>query len=223
MKKFWRIAAPVIGALLIIILDQWTKFLTLINLSNLQGASFTETWTTPIDSIYSVNSVELIKGVLSLTFVKNQGMAWGLFQNCQIVFIILTILAVAFLIFHYIKAPWEKQYISIRVVEVLIIGGALGNLLDRIFRGGELFNGYVVDMVYVKAINFPVFNVADSAVSVAFVALIILLIFVYKDDDFNRLIDIFPKKEKASEKVNFETEKENVEIEEKAEAENEDN
>ena len=64
---------------------------------------------------------------------------------------------------------------------VTYTAGALGNLIDRIFRG------YVVDMIYFVPINFPVFNVADCYVTVSVVLLIILILFVYKEDDFGFL------------------------------------
>lgn len=199
MKKLVRILAPVIGVFLLIVLDQWTKFLTITKLGNLGGASFTETFTTPLADVCGVKSVPIIDKVLTLTFVQNQGMAWGLFQNAQYIFVILTLIAVAVIVYHYIRAPWEAKFAQVRVIEVLIIGGAFGNLIDRVFRGGELFQGYVVDMIYVEAINFPVFNVADSAISIAFVWLIVAMLFVYKEEDFNRLTDVFPRKKSKSE------------------------
>ena len=69
-----------------------------------------------------------------------------------------------------------------RICVVFLTGGAIGNLIDRIFRGEQLFHGSVVDMIYVELINFPVFNVADSFVSVGFVILVVMM-FIMKDDD----------------------------------------
>ena len=68
---------------------------------------------------------------------------------------------------------------------VLIISGALGNLYDRVIQH------YVIDFMYFKAINFPVFNVADIYITVGAVILIILLLFYYKDTDLKM---IFKKK-----------------------------
>ena len=127
-------------------------------------------------------------------------MAWGLFQNGQVIFAILTPIAIAAILFLYVRTPWEKEYRPIRIAEVMLIGGAIGNLIDRIFRfdptDGKIFHGYVVDMIYVKAIKFPVFNVADMFVTVAFFLMIFLLIFVYNEDEFNKCFGNFPQKEK---------------------------
>jgi signal peptidase II len=61
---------------------------------------------------------------------------------------------------------------------VVICGGALGNFLDRLFRG------YVVDYIYFCLIDFPVFNLADIFVVCAGIVLIALMLFKYKDEDF---------------------------------------
>ena len=126
-------------------------------------------------------------------------MAWGLFQNGQIIFSILTPIAIMAIIFLYIRTPWEKEFRPIRFAEIMIVGGAVGNLLDRIFRydpaTGSLFHGYVVDMIYAKFIHFPVFNVADIFVTLAFLLMVFLLLFVYNEDEFNKCFGNFPQKE----------------------------
>ncbi|MBO4310765.1 MAG: signal peptidase II, partial [Lachnospiraceae bacterium] len=85
-----------------------------------------------------------------------------------------------------------KKYSLMRVCVLFLAGGAIGNLIDRVFRG-ELFHGYVVDMIYVEIINFPVFNIADSFITVGFAVLIFSILFVYKEKDF----DIIFKKKSA--------------------------
>ena len=66
----------------------------------------------------------------------------------------------------------------------LLVSGAAGNFIDRVRFG------YVRDFIYFKLINFPVFNVADCYVTVSVVLLIILILFVYKEDDFEFFKDI---------------------------------
>ncbi len=167
-KAFMHYILPITIVIALVLLDQWVKYLTIENI--------------PLNT-----SVPLIEGVFELNYIRNQGMAWGMLQNMQWLFIIMTPLILAAVWFSYVRMPHEKRFLPVRIAEVLISAGAIGNCIDRIFRG-ELFKGYVVDMFYVKAINFPVFNVADSYVSVAFVALLILIVFVYKDDDFAKII-----------------------------------
>ena len=91
-------------------------------------------------------------------------------------------------------------------------GGAIGNLIDRVdlidrnaliggtFQLGNVFHGYVVDMIYAEIINFPVFNVADSFITVGFFLLIFAIIFVYKEKDFDLLFG----KAKAEDDLNEE-------------------
>lgn len=183
MKFFKRYILPILFIAFIIAVDQITKELTIKYLSD--GSSF-----------------PIIKNVLELTYVQNQGMAWGLMQNKQLFFIIITPIAVVGLIYLYFAPPFTKEYTFIRIPEVMLIGGAIGNLIDRLFRCEEIGHGYVVDMIYVKAINFPVFNVADSFITVAFVILVFAVLFVYDDKEFDIIVGAkSSKKVKAAEGV----------------------
>ena len=78
-------------------------------------------------------------------------------------------------IFYIIRLP------IMLITCTLLVSGAAGNFIDRVRFG------YVRDFIYFKLINFPVFNVADCYVTVSVVLLIILILFVYKEDDFNFL------------------------------------
>ena len=74
---------------------------------------------------------------------------------------------------------------------MLIGAGAVGNFIDR------MSNGYVVDFFYFKLINFPVFNVADIYVTLSAVFLVILLLFKYKEEDLNVLVNSLKKSRKG--------------------------
>ena len=94
----------------------------------------------------------------------------------------------------YYKIPWNKHFVWLKVILVLFVAGAIGNLIDRIFLN------YVVDFFYFKLINFPIFNVADIYVTVAAILFIIFCLFYYKEEDFELL---FPaKRKKFDEKEN---------------------
>ena len=121
-------------------------------------------------------TVSLINGVFSLTYVENQGAAFGLFQGARWFFIIITIVVMCGIVYYYRKLPKEKAYNKARFTLVLIAAGALGNFIDR-FR-----NGYVVDFLHARFIDFPVFNVADSYVVIGTIFLAILYIFIYRTD-----------------------------------------
>ncbi len=113
-------------------------------------------------------SIQIIKGFFYITYVENTGAAWGLFQGGRWFFIAVTfiMLTVLFVLFFKIK---HKLF---RISCAMIIGGGLGNLLDRILRGS------VVDFldVYFGSYSFPVFNVSDSFVTVGTVLLCIYVI-----------------------------------------------
>lgn len=157
-----------IGCVLLILLDQVTKLLAL---QNLKGQ----------------NPVTLIPDVFQLLYVENRGAAFGILQNRQWVFLIITVIVLAALVWALPKIPQERHFLPLTLCLCFIGAGAVGNMIDRIFRG------YVVDFFYFKLIDFPVFNVADIYVTTAAVILIVLIIFLYKEEDFDR---IFPKKDK---------------------------
>lgn len=140
----------------IIALDQLTKLLILHFL--------------PLHSM-----IEVIPGFFNLVHVRNTGGAFSIFAGAdsgwrQILFIGLTILVVAILLFAYWKLRPEDRWT--RTAYVLITGGAIGNLIDRL-RFGE-----VVDFLdcFVGAYHWPAFNVADSAITAGALMLAISLL-----------------------------------------------
>lgn len=195
MKKvFMRYILPVLGIIAVVLLDQLVKELCL-------------------DKIGMYNTIVLIEDVFELHVIPNYGMAWGMLQNKQWIFVVITPVVLALAVWFYLKMPAEKKFTPMRVLTVLLAGGAIGNLLDRMFRG-DFCQGYVVDMFYFKAIDFPVFNVADSFICVSFALLAILVIFKYSEEDFDRMFGL--KKSKKAEEKNEVSEdaKETVAVEE---------
>ncbi len=110
-------------------------------------------------------SVEIIKNIFYLTLVHNTGAAFGIFKNQTLFFIVVSILAVITIVI-YIKKFLNVSF-TIKIGLALILGGALGNLVDR------LCFGYVVDFLDFKI--WPVFNIADSAITVGTFLLIVNL------------------------------------------------
>lgn len=157
-----------VGWLVLVLLDQITKLLAL---QNLKGQ----------------DPVILIPDVFQLLYVENRGAAFGIMQNRQWLFLIITIVVLAALLWIIPKIPGEKHFLPLKLCLYFIGAGAVGNMIDRIFRG------YVVDFFYFELIDFPVFNVADIYVTTAAVVLIVLVVFLYKEEDFDR---IFQKKDK---------------------------
>ena len=99
--------------------------------------------------------IRLIPGILQLRYVENRGMAFGLFEGKIPVFVILCLLFFCLFIYIYARIPRSRYYLPLAVTSVIMVSGALGNFIDRVFRG------YVVDFIYFSLIDFPVFNMAD--------------------------------------------------------------
>jgi len=150
-----------IGAVLLIILDQWTKYMVLLHIK-------------PVDSM------PLIQGVLSFTYHENRGAVWGIMQGQIPILIVSTVIILAVVLWIYSRIPDTKKYLWLRIIAVMVTAGAIGNFIDRLFRH------YVVDFIYFELIDFPIFNVADMYVVIAAFLLIFVSIFVYKEDsDFD--------------------------------------
>ena len=115
--------------------------------------------------------------VFELTYLENRGAAFGLLQNRTIFFVITACVVFAIVIFLYIKIPKTSKYLPLRLCGIFVFAGAAGNLIDRIRLG------YVVDFFYFKLIDFPIFNVADIYVTVGFAVLVVLILFVYKEEE----------------------------------------
>lgn len=120
-----------------------------------------------------VSSIVVIENVFSFTYVENRGAAHGILQGKRWMLIAVTVLVVAALIVFLIK-NYQKAPTMLRIATGLIIGGALGNLFDRVFFG------YVVDMMQVTFIDYPVFNPADNMLVVGVVLLGIYILFFDK-------------------------------------------
>ncbi|HHT63501.1 MAG: signal peptidase II [Bacillota bacterium] len=124
-------------SLTVLIIDQVSKFLVKSNLAELE-------------------SIPIIRNVFHLTYVNNTGAAFSLLQGKTSFFIVVTILALFFALYFYFKVDKEKVWLRLGIA--LALGGALGNLIDR------LRFGKVIDFFDFRI--WPVFNIADCAVVV---------------------------------------------------------
>ena len=110
----------------------------------------------------------VIPGVLWFTYAENFGAAFSLFQDAGTFLALAAIVAVGIVLW----ALREERPLGETVAFGMIGGGATGNLIDRIARGDGLFDGGVIDWIQVP--NFPVFNIADSSLTVAVALLLVL-------------------------------------------------
>lgn len=123
----------------------------------------------------------LIDGVFEFFYVSNTGAAWGILSGKRFLFLIITVIVMVLIAYVYCLTPKTKKYVGIISCEILLFSGALGNFIDRMRLG------YVRDFLYFSLIDFPIFNVADCYVVISAILLCILVIFVYKDEDFSFL------------------------------------
>ena len=123
----------------------------------------------------------IIDKILELIYTENRGAAFGIMQEKQLFFFIITAAVMLAILYVIFKLPTDKRYIPLLIALSFVFSGAVGNLIDRVT------NSYVIDFIYFMPINFPVFNVADIYVTLSAISLIILFFFVYKEDEFGFL------------------------------------
>ena len=148
--------ALIVGVTALLVgLDQLTKWLTVVYLKN--GEPLT-----------------LIPKVLEFTYVENEGAAFGMLQGGRWFFVVLTaILMIALGVF--VLTGQFRRFRMFNISATLVLAGGIGNLIDRAIQG------YVVDMIRVTFIDFPVFNVADCCVVVGSILLLIFFLFFYDE------------------------------------------
>ena len=157
-QKTGQILGFIVGVALAIGLDQWTKYLAV---AGLKGKDAYVIW----------------DGVFELQYLENRGAAFGMMQGKQFFFFVVAavvIIAAAWLLW---RMPVSKRYLPLLVCLCLVVAGAIGNMIDRVSLG------YVVDFLYFKLIDFPIFNVADCYVTVATAAAAVLIMFSYKEEE----------------------------------------
>ncbi len=123
----------------------------------------------------------IIDNVLELLYVENRGAAFGMMKGMRPFFLLLAPAVSVGVFLILLGTPDEKKYLPVKICFLGIIAGAIGNFIDR------LMQGYVVDFIYFKPIDFPVFNVADICVTCSCILLMILFIFYYSEDDLKRI------------------------------------
>lgn len=137
-------------ALAIIALDQITKYLVINNIS-------------------ASDTITAIKGIIDFVYVKNTGGAFSILNNATWLLSIISVVFCVGVIVYFIKNKPQKKNECMALT--LMFAGALGNAIDRIFRG------FVIDFIKTSFIDFPVFNIADIAITVGAVLLVVQIVF----------------------------------------------
>lgn len=162
--KITNILSWLITALLLVLIDQYTKFLATAGLKGKPPLVIRE-------------------GVFELLYSENRGAAFGMLQGRQTFFFVIAVVVLAAAGYAMYRMPgWHnRRYHGLKLCVILITAGAAGNMTDRMAQG------FVVDFLYFSLIDFPVFNVADIYVTTAAAVLFLLICFYYKEED----MDIF--------------------------------
>lgn len=140
-----------IVALFIVVLDQLTKWLIVKNME------------------YG-ESIKIIDNFLFVTSHRNRGAAWGILEGKMWLFYIITVIVAGAIVYYMQRHAKGKPLMGISLA--FMLGGAIGNFIDRVFRKE------VVDFIdtYIFGYDFPIFNIADSALTIGVVLLIIQMI-----------------------------------------------
>ncbi len=138
-----------------IILDQLSKFLVVRDLK-------------------PIGSAVVLEKVLGLRYVENTGAAFGMMKGYRWVFIVLSTIAILAIAFVLVKKRRQIP-LTLGLWMSMIVGGGIGNQIDR------LANGYVVDFFEFLFVDFAIFNVADSFVTVGAAMILIDLLFLHRD------------------------------------------
>lgn len=149
---------PVFFCILAVAADQFTKYLAVTQLKGKQA-------------------FELIPGVLEFSYVENRGAAFGLFQNQQMLFVTIAVIFSGLAVWFLTKIPDTKRFIPLKICVILLISGAVGNVIDR------MSHKFVIDFISFSLIDFPVFNVADCYVVIACILFAGLVLFFYQDKE----------------------------------------
>ena len=139
----------------IVVADQLTKALTVANIPYLGDVPF-------------------IDGLIHFSHHHNTGAAWSMMDGARWLFVALFVVLTALVLWEYFKKPMGFNKFEHWCI-VSIWAGGLGNVIDRVRLG------YVVDMLEVEFINFPVFNVADCFITCGCIGLLVSLIFFNKN------------------------------------------
>ncbi len=171
MKQGTRRLGALLLCVLLIAADQATKLLAVARLKD--QAPFV-----------------LLPGVLELRYLENRGAAFGILQGQKIFLVLFTGLLSALIIYFYFRVPEGKRHLPVRIFLIMLFSGAIGNFIDRCRLD------YVIDFIYFKLIDFPIFNVADCYVTVAVILFAIAILFVYKEEEMDFLFHPFSREKK---------------------------
>ena len=154
MKRAKQVLYLVIS-LLVVVADQWLKNYIVTN--------------------FKIGDEKtIIPGILSFTYLQNDGAAWNIFSGQMILFYLISIAAIVVVVYYLFNPKYKNWLFDTGLA--LVFGGIVGNFIDR------LHLKYVIDMLQLDFVQFNIFNIADSAITVGIVLVFIYLIFISEKD-----------------------------------------
>ncbi len=121
-----------------------------------------------VENLKGETSKAIINNILSFTYVENRGAAFGIFNNSRFFLLFISIIIMGFIVYLIINSDKYFESKIAKLILIIILSGAIGNMIDRIFIG------YVVDFIELEFIDFAIFNIADIYVSVGGISMMII-------------------------------------------------
>lgn len=143
-------------ALALVLIDQWTKWLVVQNMELGERISVADPY-------------------LGLLSHRNRGAAWGMLEGQMWIFYIVTTIVIIGILYYFHKHAQHEPLFKLGLM--VLLGGAIGNFIDRIFRGEVV--DFVDVLIPIINYEFPIFNVADAALTIG---VVIIFIFVVLDE-----------------------------------------
>lgn len=173
LKQNLHIIIAIIIAIILVVIDQVTKQIV-------------------VNKMYVGQTIEFIKGFINWEFVYNTGFAFGLGSEGQI-YLAFASLVGTFILLYFIRRVNFRKNRVFSIAIILMLAGTVGNMIDRFFSKDG-----VIDFISPAFIDFAIFNIADSYLTIGTIFLIIYLIFIYREP--------VKKEEVIEEKSNLEEE-----------------
>lgn len=167
---------PIVIIIVSVVIDQISKYIVSTNMRIGESFSF-------------------IKNIFNITYLTNKGAAFGVLKDHRWIFMIASIIAILVMLgilVHFIK---RKEFLWLQIALALMVSGGIGNMIDRLYRG------YVVDFLEFDFVNFAIFNVADSCVTIG-CAICIIFTIVKRNEIFSDTANN-DENENKNEKINI--------------------
>ena len=161
-NKLIGLIVDIISIIVLVLLDQYTKILA-------------------VNSLKGNAPHVLIDDVLEFRYLENRGAAFGMLQDKKTLFVFMTIVMLLVVFYVLFKLPALKKFVVWHVFLCFICAGGIGNMIDRV-----RFD-YVIDYIYFKLIDFPIFNFADILVTIGTILLFIVILFFTKEEELDFL------------------------------------